>query len=100
MHVMSDGIQKVAGSRMKSILGYMTKNRFLAVLTGFMITALVQSSSATTVLVVSFVNAALLNLTQGIGVIMGANIGTTVTTWLVSFIGFKFNIAAINTLMN
>lgn len=96
MHVMSDGIQKVAGSRMKSILGYMTKNRFLAVLTGFMITALVQSSSATTVLVVSFVNAALLNLTQGIGVIMGANIGTTVTTWLVSFIGFKFNIAAIS----
>jgi phosphate:Na+ symporter len=73
----------------------MTANRFLAVLTGFIITALVQSSSATTVMVVSFVNASLLSLTQAIGVIMGANIGTTVTTWIVSFIGFKFKISAI-----
>jgi phosphate:Na+ symporter len=96
MHVMSDGIQKVAGSRMKSILSYMTKNRYVAVLTGFLITALVQSSSATTVLVVSFVNAALLSLHQAIGVIMGANIGTTVTTWLVSFVGFKFKISAFS----
>ncbi len=96
MHVMSNAIQKVAGNRMKSILGYMTKNRYIAVMTGFMITALIQSSSATTVLVVSFVNAALLNLTQAIGVIMGANIGTTVTTWIVSFIGFKFKISAIS----
>ncbi len=92
---MSDGIQKVAGSRLQKILNYMTRNRFVAVLTGFFITALVQSSSATTVMIVSFVNASLLNLTQAIGVIMGANIGTTVTTWIVSFIGFKFKITAI-----
>lgn len=95
MRVMSDAIQKVAGSRMQSILNYMTINRFVAVLTGFSITALVQSSSATTVMVVSFVNASLLSLTQAIGVIMGANIGTTVTTWIVAFLGFKFKIAAI-----
>ena len=95
MKVMSDGIQKVAGSRLQKILNYMTRNRFVAVLTGFFITALVQSSSATTVMIVSFVNASLLNLTQAIGVIMGANIGTTVTTWIVSFIGFKFKITAI-----
>ncbi|MFC1898309.1 Na/Pi cotransporter family protein [Candidatus Cloacimonadota bacterium] len=95
MRVMSDGIQKVAGKRMQSILNYMTSNRGMAVLTGFMITALVQSSSATTVMVVSFVNASLLNLTQAIGVVMGANIGTTVTTWIVSIIGFKFKITAI-----
>ena len=95
MRVMSDGIQKVAGKRMQSILNYMTSNRGAAVLTGFMITALVQSSSATTVMVVSFVNASLLSLTQAIGVIMGANIGTTVTTWIVSIIGFKFKITAI-----
>ncbi len=95
MKVMSDGIQKVAGNRLQKILNYMTRNRFIAVLTGFFITALVQSSSATTVMIVSFVNASLLNLTQAIGVIMGANIGTTVTTWIVSFIGFKFKITAI-----
>ncbi len=87
---MSDGIQKVAGNRMQSILNYMTANRTLAVLTGFIITGLLQSSSATTVMVVSFVNASLLSLTQAIGVVMGANIGTTVTTWIVSIIGFKF----------
>ncbi|MDO9576419.1 MAG: Na/Pi cotransporter family protein [Candidatus Cloacimonadales bacterium] len=95
MRVMSDGIQKVAGKRMQSILNYMTANRFVAILTGFIITGLVQSSSATTVMVVSFVNASLLNLTQAIGVVMGANIGTTVTTWIVSIIGFKFKITAI-----
>ncbi|NQV17980.1 MAG: Na/Pi cotransporter family protein [Armatimonadetes bacterium] len=95
MRVMSDGIQKVAGKKLQSILNYMTANRVVAVLTGFLITALVQSSSATTVMVVSFVNASLLTLTQAIGVIMGANIGTTVTTWIVSFIGFKFQITAI-----
>ncbi len=95
MKVMSDGIHKVAGDKMKSILNYMTKNRFMAVMTGFMITALIQSSSATTVMVVSFVNAGLLSLVQSIGVIMGANIGTTVTTWIVSFVGFKFKIATI-----
>ena len=95
MRVMSDGIQKVAGKRMQSILNYMTANRVVAVLTGFIITSLVQSSSATTVMVVSFVNASLLSLTQAIGVVMGANIGTTVTTWIVSIIGFKFKITAI-----
>ncbi len=95
MRVMSEGLQKVAGNKMQSVLNFMTKNRFVAVLTGFLITALVQSSSATTVMVVSFVNATLLSLTQAIGVIMGANIGTTVTTWIVSFFGFKFKITAI-----
>jgi phosphate:Na+ symporter len=95
MRVMSDGLQKAAGSRLQSILNFMTQNRFMAVLTGFIITAFVQSSSATTVMVVSFVNAGLLQLAQAIGVIMGANIGTTVTTWIVSLIGFKFNISAI-----
>lgn len=95
MRVMSDALQRAAGERLQTILNYMTANRFLAVLTGFLITALVQSSSATTVMVVSFVNASLLSLTQAIGVIMGANIGTTVTTWIVSFIGFKFKITAI-----
>jgi len=95
MRVMSEGIQKVAGKRLQSILNYMTANRVAAIFTGFFITALVQSSSATTVMVVSFVNASLLSLTQAIGVIMGANIGTTVTTWIVSIIGFKFKISAI-----
>ncbi|KQC08003.1 MAG: Na/Pi cotransporter [Candidatus Cloacimonas sp. SDB] len=94
MRVMSDGIQKVAGDRMQKVLDLMTQNRFIAVFTGFFITALIQSSSATTVMVVSFVNAGLLTLSQSIGVIMGANIGTTVTTWIVSFVGFKFKIAA------
>jgi phosphate:Na+ symporter len=95
MRVLSEGIQKVAGDRMQRIMNYMTRNRLMAVLTGLSITALVQSSSATTVMVVSFVNASLLNLSQAIGVVMGANIGTTVTTWIVSFIGFKFKITAI-----
>ena len=95
MRVMSDGIQNVAGERLQQILNTMTKNKFLAILTGFIITSLVQSSSATTVMVVSFVNASLLNLTQAIGVIMGANIGTTITTWIVSIVGFKFKISAI-----
>ena len=95
MRVMSDGLQKVAGNKLQSVLNYMTNNRIAAVLTGFIITGLIQSSSATTVMIVSFVNANLLTLTQAIGVIMGANIGTTVTTWIISFIGFKFEISAI-----
>ncbi|MCF7858455.1 MAG: Na/Pi cotransporter family protein [Candidatus Cloacimonetes bacterium] len=95
MRVMSDGLQKAAGNRLQKILNYMTSNRFVAVITGFIITAFIQSSSATTVMIVSFVNASLLTLTQAIGVIMGANIGTTVTTWIVSIIGFKFKITAI-----
>jgi phosphate:Na+ symporter len=93
MKVMSEGIQKVAGSKMRNILSSMTSNRFKGVLTGFTITGLVQSSSATTVLVVSFVNAGLLSLTESIGVIMGANIGTTITAWLISIVGFKVKIA-------
>lgn len=95
MKVMSDGIQKAAGERLHRILDMMTVNRFTAVFTGFIITALIQSSSATTVMVVSFVNAGLLNLVQAIGVIMGANIGTTVTGWIVAIIGFKFKISHI-----
>ncbi len=95
MKIMSEGIQKAAGSKLQQVLNYITNNRFSAVLTGFVITALVQSSSATTVMVVSFANASLLSLQQAIGVIMGANIGTTVTTWIVSFLGFKFKITAL-----
>lgn len=94
MKVMSEGIQKVAGSKMRQILGAMTSNRFKGVLTGLLITGLVQSSSATTVMVVSFVNAGLLSLIESIGVIMGANIGTTVTAWIISLVGFKVKIAA------
>jgi phosphate:Na+ symporter len=95
MKVMSDGIQKAAGEGLQNILNRITANRFVAVFTGFAITAIIQSSSATTVMVVSFVNAGLLNLTQAIGVIMGANIGTTITGWIVSVIGFKIKIAAL-----
>lgn len=93
MKLMSESIQKVAGSKMRQILGAMTSNRFKAVFTGFVLTSLVQSSSATTVLVVSFVNAGLLSLIESIGVIMGANIGTTITAWLISIVGFKVKIA-------
>ncbi|HLW21924.1 MAG TPA: Na/Pi cotransporter family protein [Sphaerochaetaceae bacterium] len=96
MRTMSDGIQKAAGERLQSILNFMTGNRVSAILTGFAITAIVQSSSATTVMVVSFVNAGLLQLTQSIGVIMGANIGTTVTGWIVAIFGFKVNISALS----
>ena len=95
MKVMSDGIQKVAGSKMRSILSKMTSTRFLGITTGFLITALLQSSSATTVMIVSFVNAGLLSLVESIGVIMGANIGTTITAWLISLLGFKVKISAI-----
>ena len=95
MKVMSEGIQKAAGNKLRQILGAMTKNRFFGVMTGFLITSLVQSSSATTVMTVSFVNAGLLSLVQSAGVMMGANIGTTITAWLVSYFGFKFKIVAI-----
>ena len=84
MKIMSEGLQKVAGDRLRSILTAMTTNRVTGVLTGVLITALIQSSSATTVMVVSFVNAGLLTLTESISVIMGANIGTTVTAWIIS----------------
>lgn len=84
MHIMADGMQKTAGSRMSQFLGMLTNNRFLAVALGALITAIIQSSGATTVMVVGFVNAGVLNLAQAVGVIMGANIGTTITSWIVS----------------
>lgn len=89
MKVMSEGIQKVAGNRMRQVLGGMTANRFSGVGSGFLTTAMVQSSSATTVMIVSFVNAGILNLRQAIGVIMGANIGTTITAWFIVLLGFS-----------
>ncbi|HNQ97362.1 MAG TPA: Na/Pi symporter, partial [Treponemataceae bacterium] len=92
MKLMSDGIQKSAGDSLHRILNFMTGNRLSAVLTGVGITAIVQSSSATTVMTVSFVNAGLLSLQQAIGVIFGANIGTTITAWIVSLFGFKFKL--------
>lgn len=94
MKLMSDGIQRAAGSQMRNILRTMTKNRYLGVFTGFLITALVQSSSATTVMTVSFVNAGLLSLVESAGVMMGANIGTTITGWIVSLLGFKLKLSA------
>ena len=94
MKIMSEGLQKFAGDSLRRILTAMTTNRVTGMLTGVLITALIQSSSATTVMVVSFVNAGLLTLTPSIGVIMGANIGTTVTAWLISALGFKVDIAA------
>ena len=93
MKIMREGLQKFAGDSLRRILTAMTTNRVTGMLTGVLITALIQSSSATTVMVVSFVNAGLLTLTQSIGVIMGANIGTTVTAWLISALGFKVDIA-------
>ena len=94
MKIMSEGLQKVAGDRLRRILTAMTTNRVTGVLTGVLITALIQSSSATTVMVVSFVNAGLLTLAESISVIMGANIGTTVTAWIISIFGFKVDMAA------
>lgn len=97
MKTMSDGLQKLAGNKLRNVLSAMTRNRVTGVLTGLMITALIQSSSATTVMVVSFVNAGLLSLVQSIGVIMGANIGTTLTAWIIAFFGFgKFSISALS----
>jgi phosphate:Na+ symporter len=94
MIMMSEGVQKSAGNSLKKILGIMTGNRVIAVLTGTLITCIIQSSSATTVMIVSFVNAGLMTLQQAIGTIFGANIGTTLTAWIVSLFGFKFHIAA------
>ncbi len=95
MKLMSEALQKVAGDKMRSILSAMTSRRFMGVLTGFLITAVIQSSSTTTVMSVIFVNSGLLSLSHSIGVIMGANIGTTVTAWLITILGFKINISAI-----
>lgn len=93
MKVMSEGLQKAAGNRLRNILSVMTKNRFMGVVTGIFITALIQSSSASTVMVVSFVNAGLMTLEQSMAVIFGANIGTTFTAWIIAVFGFKVNIA-------
>ena len=94
MKVLSEGIQKVAGNRMRKFMETMTKNRLSGIMTGFFTTCLLQSSSATTVIVVSFVNAGLLTLVESIGVIMGANLGTTLTAWIIALIG-KFSLAKI-----
>jgi phosphate:Na+ symporter len=95
MKIMSEGIQKAAGSGLRKILSVMTQNRFMGVLSGFIITCLVQSSSASTVMAVSFVNAGLLSLVESAGIMLGANIGTTITGWLVAVLGFKVKIAAM-----
>ena len=95
MDLLSTGIQKGAGDKLQKLLSVISGNRFTAVLTGLFVTAVIQSSGATTVMVVSFVNAQILSLTQAIGIIFGANIGTTVTAWIVSLLGFSFKISAI-----
>jgi phosphate:Na+ symporter len=95
MRMMSDGLQKASSERMEMVLNNLTSNRFVALFTGFMVTAIIQSSSATTVMVVGFVNAGLMTLSQSIGVIMGANIGTTITGWIVSFFGFKVSMSKL-----
>lgn len=96
MTLLSESLQKVAGDKMRGILAAMTSNSFKRVLTGLFITAIIQSSSATTVMVVSFVNAGLLTLAQSVGVIMGANIGTTITAWVITLLGFKVDISVIS----
>ena len=88
MHVMANGLQHFAGGKMQRLMSFLTQNRLTAILVGTLVTAVIQSSSATTVMVVGFVNAGMLNLSQAVGVIMGANIGTTITAWLVSLSEF------------
>lgn len=95
MKVFSDGLQKVAGNKLRAILKGMTSTRFRGILTGFTSTTITQSSSTTTVMVVSFVNAGLITFLESTGVIMGANIGTTVTAWIISIFGFKMQITPI-----
>ncbi len=95
MKLMSEALQKVAGSKLRNFLAAMTSNRVMGVLTGVSITAIIQSSSATTVMIVSFVNAGLLTLSESAGVIMGANIGTTVTAWIISILGFKVKMSIL-----
>ena len=94
MKIMSEGLQKTAGDRMRNILSAMTKNRFAGLITGIFITALIQSSSASTVMVVSFVNAGLMSLADSMAVIMGANVGTTFTAWIISIFGGQVNVNA------
>ncbi len=95
MKLMSEALQKVAGGKLRNFLAAMTSNKFMGVFTGLSITAIIQSSSATTVMIVSFVNAGLLTLTESVGVIMGANIGTTVTAWIISILGFKVKMSIL-----
>lgn len=94
MKLMSDGVQKSAGEKLQRALSVLTGNRFISLLTGLVVTMIIQSSGATTVMVVTFVNAGLMTLAQSVGVIFGANIGTTITAWIVSIFGFNFNISA------
>ncbi|MCQ2576060.1 MAG: Na/Pi cotransporter family protein [Treponema sp.] len=94
MKLMSDGVQKSAGEKLQRALSVITGNRFIGLLTGMVVTMIIQSSGATTVMVVTFVNAGLMTLTQSVGVIFGANIGTTITAWIVSIFGFNFKISA------
>ncbi|MBQ5850747.1 MAG: Na/Pi symporter, partial [Lachnospiraceae bacterium] len=89
MHVLSEGLEKVSGGKLEKILENLTSNRFKAVLLGAGVTAVIQSSSATTVMVVGFVNSGIMKLSQAIGIIMGANIGTTVTSWILSLTGIQ-----------
>ena len=95
MNIMSDGLQKSAGERMRKTLNLMTRNRFVGMITGFVATAIIQSSSAFSVIIVSFVNAGLITLKQSVGVFFGTNIGTTLTGWIISLIGFKVNIDSL-----
>ncbi len=94
MKLMSDGVQQSAGEKLQRALSVLTGNRFISLLTGLIVTMIIQSSGATTVMVVTFVNAGLMTLTQSVGVIFGANIGTTITAWIVSIFGFNFNISS------
>ncbi|MBO7637630.1 MAG: Na/Pi cotransporter family protein, partial [Treponema sp.] len=94
MKMLSDGIQKSAGSRLQAALGFMTGNRMLAFITGLVLTFIIQSSGATTAMEVSFVNAGLMTVKQSVGVTLGANVGTTITAWLVVFFGFNFKISS------
>jgi len=96
MKIMSEGIQKAGGVQLRKVLSMMTRNRFLGALSGFLVTAFVQSSSATTVMTVSFVNAGLLSLTEAASLVMGANIGTTITGWIISVLGFQIKLHAIS----
>ena len=95
MRLMSDGLQKLSGEKLRAILRSMTKNRFMGLLSGLVVTSVIQSSSATTVMLVSFVNAGLIKLREAIGVIMGANLGTTATAWLIAIFAFKFSISSL-----
>ena len=96
LNMLSGGLQKVAGEGMRAFMSSVTSSRIKGILTGIGVTALIQSSTATTIMVVSFVNAGLLTLAHAIGVIMGANIGTTVTSWIMAIFGFSYDISTIS----